>query len=259
MQKHPFDGTPQRNPEIVRRATNLIAGLDPDEFESLFGEFCTVIQTTADKHADCQHMGPMVIIGIDLNDDMSELSAFSNSQTVDASPVEPRLHKPDGLTDYDVIGMVQAHEHLDTPAHIQGALIEQLSTQWHILMMLEEMPAELHSSVLQDNPFEPQNTPGNMQPRPENFDQALNDLFEQISQAFNTPPQQPPNRDGLRQQFNGYDDDELDHLNLTPAGIQCEHCGAVYNHDSMDEAVQCCPSDDNDGVPLDEQDPDFDE
>lgn len=268
MQRHPFGGLPQRDPEAVLRATDIIGALETDVFEALFAGFCDIVQEVGDEHNDCQHVGPMVIIGIDLNSDLTDIVALSSPQTIEGNPIEPRPYKPDGLEDFDVIGMVQANNSLEAPEAIQGALIEQLSTQWHVLMMLEEMADEFQSMSMMDDtsldqenlPFEDINSPfdPNIPEMNPDFDDKLEDLFEELTRSLeNTdlPNQHNPPTSA----FDQYDAEEVEHLELTENGLQCEHCGAIYDHEAADEAIRCCPSDSpDDATPLDDEEPEFD-
>lgn len=267
MNRHPFDGRDKRDPDAVFRLIKIISAIDTETFESHFAELCETVQTVGTNHKNCEHAGPMVIIGINLTDDMSAISAVSSPETIEGTPIEPRLQKPTRFQHYDVIGVIQANVHLDSPTLIQGALIEQLSTQWHLLRMLSEMADEFHalSSADETSPINQEKTPfgesnnpfANNDAFPGDFEDRLDDLLNEIERSFGIEDASSPQSDGLRSAFEKYDADELEHLNLTDSGIQCKHCGALYDHETVGEAVLCCPEDDNDGTPIDEQDPDF--
>lgn len=261
MQRHPFDNFPRRDPDTVLQAADILGSLTTEEFELLFSHFCHTLNNIDEETTEHAQSGTLVIIGIDLNEDQTDIAALSSPQTITGNSVQPRPYKPSGLENYDVIGMVQYHDALDTPERIHGALVEQLSTQSHLLTMIDEMTTQFNSmsSMHSQPPFE-QNQPFTRQhdTMDNGLDNALDDLFDELSRSLDAIdfPKQP---DNLRKNLEQYTSEETDHLELTQEGIQCKHCGAMYDNTTLDEAILCCPSsdDDTDTIPIDKKDRDF--
>lgn len=216
-----------RDPELIRTAINIIAKLDTNSFVETFHEFNEFTRNTAREFRGTPDPSPLVIAGVNINTATNTIESVSEPCSMESSPVKPHPDKPEHLIEYDVLAIVQATDFLDTPEHIQGALLQQLSSQWHIVTMLHEQSAA--------NPLDQLN--------------AFDELDKLLQELTNQPLEQPdvlnhqPDQSHL---MDTHDQEDVNHLFAYQEGVECRYCNAFYTYDEFDQAIECCPQPDTD-------------